>query len=81
MEYYGSIAPWPSRTLRATAYIERISSYEDVSALWVEVKKADPEKVHQFNNESVTAFYDRYLQEVSAWIEAGKAFVDAEIVM
>jgi hypothetical protein len=38
-------------------------------------------KVHQYNNESVTAFYDRYLQEVNAWIEAGNAFVDAELIM
>jgi hypothetical protein len=38
-------------------------------------------KVHQYNNESVTTFYDRYLQEVNAWIEAGNAFVDAELIM
>jgi hypothetical protein len=38
-------------------------------------------KVHQYNNESVTTFYGRYLQEVNAWIEAGNAFVDAELIM
>jgi hypothetical protein len=56
------------------------------------VVNADPEKVqrdadfrfmkvHQFYNESVPAFYDRYLQEVNAWIQAGNAFVDAELIM
>lgn len=38
-------------------------------------------KVHQMSNESVSSFYDRYLQEVNAWTEAGNAFVDAELIM
>ena len=29
----------------------------------------------------MTTFYDRNLQEVNAWTEAGDAFVDAELIM
>ena len=38
-------------------------------------------KVHQFNYESILTFYDRYLQEVYAWMEAVNASVDAEVIM
>ena len=54
--------------------------------------KADPEKVqrdadfrfnkvHQLNYESVSMFYDRYLQEFNAWVEAGNTFVESEIII
>jgi len=56
------------------------------------VLNADPEQVqreadsrfknvHQFYNETVPAFYDRFLQEVSAWVQAGNAFIEVEIIM
>jgi hypothetical protein len=56
------------------------------------VINADPEKVQrdadlrfnsisQLPSESVSGFYDRYLQEVNAWVEAGNAFVDTEIIV
>ena len=38
-------------------------------------------KVHQLSYESVSMFYDRYLQECNAWFEAGNTFVESEIVM
>jgi hypothetical protein len=38
-------------------------------------------KVHQLNYESVSMFYDRYLQECNAWLEAGNTFVESEIVI
>ena len=38
-------------------------------------------KIHQFHYESIPTFYDRYLQEVYACIEAGNAFVDTEVIM
>ena len=57
------------------------------------VTNADPDKVqqretadfrfsrvHQYASESVSGFYDRYLQEVGAWTEAGNAFVESEII-
>ena len=31
--------------------------------------------------ESVSMFYDRYLQECNAWLEAGNTFVKSEIVI
>ena len=37
-------------------------------------------KVHQLSYESVSMFYDRYLQECNAWLEAGNTFVESEIV-
>jgi len=37
--------------------------------------------VHQYASESVSGFYDRYLQEVGAWTEVGNAFVEAEIII
>ena len=56
------------------------------------VTNADPDKVqrdadfrfsrvHQYASESVSGFYDRYLQEVGAWTEAGNAFVESEIII
>jgi len=92
VEYCGSIAYWLSKnSVRAIADFLRISFYEDVSALWVEVQclctigvmtNADPEKVqqgadsrfikvHQFNNESVTAFYDILLSSRSLCVDGG----------
>ena len=38
-------------------------------------------RVHQYHNESVTTFYNHYLQKVNAWIEAGNTFVDVELIM
>ena len=37
-------------------------------------------KVHQLSYESVSMFYDWYLQECNAWLEAGNTFVESEIV-
>jgi archaellum biogenesis ATPase FlaH len=58
----------------------------------VVVINADPEKVQRdadlrFNSisqhptESVSRYYDRYLQEVIAWVEAGNALVETEIIV
>jgi hypothetical protein len=38
-------------------------------------------KVHQLSYESVSMFYDRYLQECNAWLEAGNTFIESEIIM
>jgi len=38
-------------------------------------------KVHQLSYESVSMFYDQYLQEGNAWLEAGNVFVKSEIVI
>ena len=38
-------------------------------------------RVYQYASESVSGFYDRYLQEVGAWTEAGNAFVESEIII
>ena len=38
-------------------------------------------KLHQLSYESVSMFYDRYLQECNAWFEAGNSFVESEIVI
>ena len=56
------------------------------------VTNSDPDKVqrdadfrfscvHQYASESVSGFYDQYLQEVGAWTEAGDAFVELEIII
>ena len=34
-----------------------------------------------YASESISGFYDRYLQEVGAWTEVGNAFVEAEIII
>ena len=38
-------------------------------------------RVHRYHNKSVTTFYDRFLQKVNAWIEAGNTFVGVELIM
>ena len=35
----------------------------------------------QFYYESIPAFYDGYLQDIYAWVEAGNAFVDSKKIM
>ena len=38
-------------------------------------------RVHQYSSESLSGFYDRSLQEVGAWTEAGNAFVESQIII
>ena len=53
--------------------------------------KADPEQIsrdadkrfqnfHQFPTETVSTFFDRFMQECEAWMQAGNAFVEMEFI-
>ena len=38
-------------------------------------------RVHQYASQSVSGFYDRYLQEVGTWTEVGNTFFESEIII
>jgi hypothetical protein len=53
--------------------------------------KTDPEQInrdadkrfqnfHQFPTETVSTFYDRFMQECEAWMQAGNSFVEMEFI-
>ena len=65
-----------------------VALWAEVKRLRTVGMNADPEKVqrdadyrftrvHQSQHETVTMFYDRYLQECNAWLQAGNTFVQS----